>query len=130
MKSRVHPTYKAQYHVQNWAASDRALVCRGDITIWLSPAAIAAWEPDGAGTRGAVNSWGRCNMSQGWRSHGATTGVELIEAVNDDIASVTADASLRHGWLLRCGRCTGRDRRGPADQDGQGVPTEAAVERS
>ena len=36
----------------------------------------------------------------------------------------------RHGWLLRCGRCTGRDRRGPADQDGQGVPTEAAVERS
>ena len=59
----------------------------------------------------------------------ATTGVELIEAVNDDIASVTADA-VRHGWLLRCGRCTGRDRRGPADQDGQGVPTEAAVERS
>ena len=35
MKSRVHPTYKTQYHVQNWAASDRALVCRGDITIWL-----------------------------------------------------------------------------------------------
>ena len=60
----------------------------------------------------------------------ATTGVELIEAVNDDIASVTAGRSLRHGWLLRCGRCTGRDRRGPADHDGQGVPTEAAVERS
>ena len=53
MKSRVHPTYKTQYHVQNWAAYDRALVCRGDITIWLSPAAIAAWDPDGAGPRGA-----------------------------------------------------------------------------
>ena len=49
MKSRVHPTYKTQYHVQNWAASDRALVWRGDITIWVSPAAIAAWAPDGAG---------------------------------------------------------------------------------
>ncbi len=39
MKSRGHPTYKTKYHVQNWAAYDRALVCRGDITIWLSPAA-------------------------------------------------------------------------------------------
>ena len=57
MKSRVHPTYKTQYHVQNWAASDRALVCRGDITIWLSPAAIAAWDPDGAGTRGAQRKY-------------------------------------------------------------------------
>ena len=57
MKSRVHPTYKTQYHVQNWAASDRALVCRGDITIGLSPAAIAAWEPDGAGTRGAQRKY-------------------------------------------------------------------------
>ena len=57
MKSRVHPTYKTKYHVQNWAASDRALVCRGDITIWLSPAAIAAWEPDGAGTRGAQRKY-------------------------------------------------------------------------
>ena len=53
MKSRVHPTYKAKYRVQNWASYDRALVRRGDITIWLSPAAIAAWEPDPAGTRGA-----------------------------------------------------------------------------
>ena len=57
MKSRVHPTYKTQYHVQNWAASDRALVCRGDITIWLSPAAIAAWDPDGAGPRGAQRTY-------------------------------------------------------------------------
>ena len=57
MKSSVHPTYTTQYHVQNWAASDRALVCRGDITIGLSPAAIAAWEPDGAGTRGAQRKY-------------------------------------------------------------------------
>ena len=36
---------------------DRALVRRGDITIWLSPAAIAAWEPDRAGTRGAQRKY-------------------------------------------------------------------------
>ncbi len=57
MKSRVHPTYKTKYHVQNWAAYDRALVRRGDITIWLSPAAIAAWEPAGLGTRGAQRKY-------------------------------------------------------------------------
>ena len=57
MKSRVHPTYKTKYHVQNWASYDRALVRRGDIPIWLSPAAIAAWEPDGAGTRGAQRKY-------------------------------------------------------------------------
>ena len=57
MKSRVHPTYKTKYHVRNWASYDRALVRRGDITIWLSPAAIAAWEPDGAGTRGAQRKY-------------------------------------------------------------------------
>ena len=57
MKSRVHPTYKTKCHVQNWAAYDRALVCRGDITSWLSPAAIAAWDPDGAGPRGAPRKY-------------------------------------------------------------------------
>ena len=57
MKSRVHPTYKTKHHVRNWASYDRALVRRGDITIWLSPAAIAAWEPDGAGTRGAQRKY-------------------------------------------------------------------------
>ena len=57
MNSRVHPTYKTKYHVQNWASYDRALVRRGDIPIWLSPAAIAAWEPDGTGTRGAQRKY-------------------------------------------------------------------------
>ena len=52
MKSRVHPTYKKKYRIQNWASYDRSLVRRGDITIWLSPAAIAAWEPARAGTAG------------------------------------------------------------------------------
>ena len=57
MKSRVHPTYKTKYRVQNWASYDRALVRRGDITIWLSPTAIAAWEPDGAATRRAQRKY-------------------------------------------------------------------------
>ncbi len=34
MKSRVHPKYKIKYRVSNWADYDRALVRRGNITLW------------------------------------------------------------------------------------------------
>ena len=53
MKSRVHPKYKTQYRVRNWVSYERALIGRGNITIWLSRAAIAAWKPEGPRTRGA-----------------------------------------------------------------------------
>ena len=52
MQSRVHPTYKTKYRVANWAAYDRALVGRGDVTLWLAPEAIDAWAPGRVGTRG------------------------------------------------------------------------------
>ena len=53
MKSRVHPKYKTKDRVRNWASYERALIGRGNITLWLSPAAIAAWKPEGPRTRGA-----------------------------------------------------------------------------
>jgi IS5 family transposase len=52
MNSRVHPKYKTKYRVRNWATYDRALVRRGDVTVWLSSDAIAAWEPASDGRRG------------------------------------------------------------------------------
>ena len=52
MKSRVHPRYKTKYRVGNWPAYDRALVQRGDVTLWLTPEAIATWEAVGVGKRG------------------------------------------------------------------------------
>ncbi len=57
MQSRVHPTYKTKYRVANWASYDRALVRRGDVTVWVSPAAIATWEPAGVGTRGGQRKY-------------------------------------------------------------------------
>jgi IS5 family transposase len=45
MKSRVHPKYKTKYRVGNWLAYERALVQRGDVTLWLSADARAAWRP-------------------------------------------------------------------------------------
>ena len=53
MKSRVHPKYKTKYRVRNWASYERALIGRGNITIWLSRTALAAWKPEGTRTRGA-----------------------------------------------------------------------------
>ena len=43
MKSKVHPRYKTKYRVANWPAYNRALVRRGDVTVWLTSEAIAAW---------------------------------------------------------------------------------------
>ena len=52
-KSRVHPKYKTKYRVSNWSKYDRALVERGDITLWISEDAIASWKPAPTGRRGA-----------------------------------------------------------------------------
>ena len=52
MKSKVHPTYKAKYRVANWPAYNQALVRRGDVMVWLSSEAIAAWTPRRSGRRG------------------------------------------------------------------------------
>ena len=43
MKSKVHLRYKTKYRVANWPAYNRALVRRGDVTLWLTAEAIAAW---------------------------------------------------------------------------------------
>ena len=53
MRSKVHPKYKTKYRVNNWAEYDRALVERGDITLWISENAIASWKPVPTGRRGA-----------------------------------------------------------------------------
>jgi len=52
MNSRVHPNYKTKYRVGNWAEYDRALVHRGDITMWISEDAIDAWKPRPSRKRG------------------------------------------------------------------------------
>ena len=52
VNSRVHPKYKTRYRVGNWPAYERALVQRGDVTLWLSPDAVAAWTPGLSGRPG------------------------------------------------------------------------------
>jgi hypothetical protein len=57
MNSRVHPKYKTKYQVTNWAEYDRALVRRGDITLWISEEAIEGWKPASSGNRGGQNKF-------------------------------------------------------------------------
>ena len=53
MRSKIHPKYKTKYRVNNWPEYDRALVQRGNITLWISDDAIASWKPAPSGRRGA-----------------------------------------------------------------------------
>ena len=50
--SRVNRKYKTKYRIRNWREYERALRSRGDVTIWPSAEAIAAWTPAKNGLRG------------------------------------------------------------------------------
>jgi len=52
MKSRVPPRFKTKYRVGNWPKYDRALMQRGNITLWRSTDATVAWTPAPSGRRG------------------------------------------------------------------------------
>ena len=51
-RSYRHPKYKTAYRVRNWAAYEKGLRDRGDVTIWLSQDAIDAWTPPKTGKPG------------------------------------------------------------------------------
>ena len=52
VKSRIYPKYKTKYRVGNWPEYERALVHRGDLTLWLSADAMDAWRPAPTGRPG------------------------------------------------------------------------------
>jgi hypothetical protein len=47
-----HKIPRARYRVQNWPEYDRALQQRGTLTVWVTPEALAAWQPQHTGQRG------------------------------------------------------------------------------
>ena len=50
--SRINRQYKTKYRIRNWREYERGLRSRGDVTIWVSEDAIAAWIPPKNGLRG------------------------------------------------------------------------------
>ena len=98
MRSRIHPSYKTKYGVANWPSYDRALVRRGDVTLWLSPNAIATWEPERVGTRGGQPKYSNLAIEAALTLTDSTgddalTGIALIEGITGAVASLTADAA-------------------------------------
>jgi hypothetical protein len=49
---RRHKIPRARYRVQNWPEYDRALQRRGSLTVWVTPEALAVWQPPRTGQRG------------------------------------------------------------------------------
>ncbi len=62
---RRHKIPKARYRVKNWAAYDAALRWRGDLTIWVTPEAIAAWTPPATGRRGRPSRYSAIAIEAG-----------------------------------------------------------------
>ena len=50
--SRVNRKYETTCRIRNWREYERGLRSRGDVTIWLSQEATAAWTPPKNGLRG------------------------------------------------------------------------------
>jgi transposase len=67
-EKRRHKIQKARYRVQNWREYDAALRRRGDLTVWVTPGAIAAWKPPHSG---------RCGRPQQYSAIAIETGMML-----------------------------------------------------
>ncbi len=52
MASKCDQSLRKKYKVTNWSDYDKSLKMRGDITVWISEEAIAAWTPPKTGRRG------------------------------------------------------------------------------
>jgi Transposase DDE domain len=50
--TRRHKIPKARYRVTNWPEYDAALMRRGDLTVWFTEEAVAAWHAPATGERG------------------------------------------------------------------------------
>src|SRR4051794_37136153 len=63
---RRHKIPRARYRVQNWPEYDRALQRRGDLTVWVTPEAIAAWQPPRTGRRGRPRDYSDLAIAAQW----------------------------------------------------------------
>jgi Transposase DDE domain len=62
---RRHRIPRARYRVQNWPEYDRALQQRGSLTVWVTPAALAAWQPPRTGRRGRPRDYSDAAIETG-----------------------------------------------------------------
>ena len=56
-ETRRHKIPRARYKVANWPEYDKALQQRGNLTVWVTPEALAAWRPPHTGQRGRPRAY-------------------------------------------------------------------------
>ena len=64
-EKRRHKIPKARYRVQNWREYDAALRRRGDLTVWVTPAAMAAGKPPHSGRCGRPQKYSEIAIETG-----------------------------------------------------------------
>ena len=114
MKSKVHPTYKTKYRVANWPAYNRALVRRGNVTVWVSSEAIAAWTPRRSGRRGGQRRYSDLAIETALRS-GRPGSLLTLAPHRSGRAGSAASGSSTDGFATR--------RRVPAGPGSQAMAT-------
>ena len=62
---RRHKIPRARHRVRNWPEYDRALQRRGRLTVWVTPEAIAAWQPPRTGGRGRPRDYSEVAIETG-----------------------------------------------------------------
>ena len=62
---RRHKIPKVRYRVQNWPEYDKALQRRGSLTVWVTPEAIAAWQPPRTGQKGRPRDYSEVAIETG-----------------------------------------------------------------
>ena len=63
---RRHKIPRVRYKVGNWPEYDRALQQRGSLTVWVTPEAIAAWQPPRTGQRGRPRDYSDVAIETGY----------------------------------------------------------------
>ena len=64
-QERRHKIPKARYRVKNWRDYDAALRRRGDLTVWVTAEALAAWTPPRTGRRGRPQQYSEMAVETG-----------------------------------------------------------------
>jgi len=65
-EARRHKLPRARYKVTNWPEYDRALRQRGSLTVWVTPEALAAWQPPHTGQRGRPRDYSDVAIETGY----------------------------------------------------------------
>jgi hypothetical protein len=72
--SRRHKIPKARYRVANWPEYDAALMRRGDLTVWFTEEAVAAWHAPATGERGGQPVYSSLAIGRGMTRNGCHPG--------------------------------------------------------